>query len=205
MRAATTALALLALSLTVAGCGTSDPDEDAQRKGPEATAAAVEQGDELDPPESGEAEVGDDGVPAEELEELVAPAGGGGAAGPAEVVSLYARLLSNWTWRDVARKNRSALARLAAGELRQGVRANARELRADATLKRERLGSRGKQLAIDVQGSDPRRRRVWVVLRETALANGETTQSGPQTTVYRATAERLDDDRWYVTAFVPQG
>jgi hypothetical protein len=142
-------------------------------------------------------------MPAEDPQEVVAPSGGRGGASPAQVVSLYAGAYANWTWRDVAQKNGSVLARLTAGELREAVRANARDLRADTTLERDQQANKGKQLALDVQGTDPDRRTVWVVLQETASAKGLSDLSDSRTTVYRATAERLDDRRWYVTAFEP--
>ncbi|MGH7358185.1 MAG: hypothetical protein ACREJR_05155 [Candidatus Rokuibacteriota bacterium] len=194
-RAIATAVVLLGLGGVIGGCGLSDPHEEEAPQGDEPATASG--------PADSSKGAGEELMSAKEPEDVVAPSGGRGGASPAQVVSLYARAYANWTWRDVARKNGSVLARVTAGGLHEAVRANARDLRADTTLERDQQSNRGEQLALDVQGTDPDRRTVWVVLRETASAKGFTGLSDTRTTVYRATAERLDDSRWYVTAFEP--
>lgn len=180
--------AILALAaVLVSGCGIGDPYNDER---PPAPAKPIERSDErprrAEPPAP-----------------LPRPATGG-APSPRAAVSLYARAFSNWTWRDVAEINGRVLAALSAGELRALVAQNARDLREDITLRRDRAANRGEQVAIDVQGSGPER-TVWVVLRETASARGLSGDSDTRVTVYRARARRLGERRWYVTAFEPQG
>ena len=135
----------------------------------------------------------------------VPAASGGGARTPAEAASRYTSAFANWTWRDVATKNGPVLAALAAGKLQQAVKANNQELLEDAALQRDRAANRGDQLAIDVQGSEPDRRTVWIVMRETASVQGYSSDSDKRTRVYSVIVNRLDDERWYVVGFEQEG
>jgi hypothetical protein len=174
----------------VAGCGIDDaypPTDEAPGGGPaDALEAQV-----VPPPEE----------PAD-VRPLDDPRGAGSASGAA---TAYARASSNWTWRNIADINRTVLAELSAGRLQRDALHNAADLRDDVHLRRSQSANRGQVLAVDVQGSEPGRRTVWIVMNETASAGGLTGLGDTRTTVYRAVVELRADDRWFVTSFEGQG
>jgi hypothetical protein len=184
-------LALLAAALAVTGCGIEDPTADQAAQPPEPASEGAPAGSDL----------AEEGARPAIDPEPVAGGGEGGAPSPERAASLYARAFSNWTWRDVEETYRAVLPRLAAGDLRRSVRTNAAALEDDATLRRDRLANRGEELALDARGDDPSRRVAWIVLRETSSSGGVSTATDTRVTVYRAVVQRLDDGRWYVTAF----
>jgi hypothetical protein len=194
----------LVLGALCAGCGIEDPYADAERAQGEARGAERESkapnAAADDVAEAGDAE---EARPAPRPDPPSAPLGGG-APSASEAASLYTRTFTNWTWRDAADRSARVLARLAGGDFRELVIANSQELGDDTTLKRDRAANRGTLVAIDEQGSDPDRRTVWVVMRETASTAGLTTAAEKSLTVYRVMVERLRGTRWYVTGFEPQ-
>jgi hypothetical protein len=190
----------LLIGALLTGCGLEDPYADQERQPrPERTDVSAK------PADAGPADTHatDELERASPPEPPTAPAGGG-ARSAAEAASLYTLAFTNWTWRDVADRSVRVLARLAGGDLRSLVLANAQELRDDTTLRRDRAANRGTLVALDEQGSDPERRTVWVVMRETASTAGLTSAAEKSLTVYRLTVERLRKTRWYVTEFEPQ-
>ena len=199
-----TATGFLLLGVLLAGCGIEDPyaTEEREQSKPRSAEpeAAARKAPDADAADAGDAE---QLQRAPEPESPQAPVAGG-APSASESASLYTRTFTNWTWRDVADRSVRILAPLAGGELHELVLANAQELRDDTTLRRDRAANRGTLVAIDEQGSDPARRIVWVVMRETAATAGFTSAAERTLTVYRLTVERLRGTHWYVTGFEPQ-
>ena len=126
---------------------------------------------------------------------------GRAAASAREAARLFATRWINWDWHSAGRQQ-LALAGLAVGRLAGELKANAHSARIDATLARDRPGSRGTVVAIDLQ---PGRQGVagLVVTHEQSLANGHADLGGAQ---YRVYLVRLvhDHARWEVTAWEPQ-
>jgi hypothetical protein len=107
----------------------------------------------------------------------------------------------NWDWRT-ATGQQGALAGLAAADLASQLRANARSARIDATLARDRPGSRGRVLAVQVSTSGGRAAGI-VVTREQTLTDGRADLGGAR---YRVYTIRLVEIRryWEVSAWTPQ-
>lgn len=190
MRRLPTALCALLLALAIGGCGLDDPREDRERERATRTSTPTPSVDE-------------EGVTAAPSPKPVATPKGGGAGSALQVATAYAEAYSNWTWRDVAVKNGTVLARLTAGDLHEVILKNIPKLKADTTFERDRATSHGTLLARDVQGSDPGKRTVWLVLRETSSTGGTTAPQGRRIAVYRVTAEQIGE-RWFVTGFQPE-
>jgi len=131
----------------------------------------------------------------------LAPGAARRARSPRRAAWSFARLWVNWDWRGVARQQR-ALARIATGELAQQLRANAGSARIDATLARDRPGSRGTVAAIDLKASGGRATGI-VVTREQTYTDGRADLGGRRYRVYRI---RLTRDRtgWEVSGWEPQ-
>jgi hypothetical protein len=108
---------------------------------------------------------------------------------------------ANWSWRTAARQQR-ALARLADSDLARQLLANAESARIDATLARDKPGSRGTVAAMQLTA---RGRRGWgiVVTREQILTDEHPDLGGQR---YRVYAVRLQHyrRRWEVRAWTPQ-
>jgi len=107
----------------------------------------------------------------------------------------------NWDWRSAADRQR-ALARLATGNLALRLEANAASARIDASLARDRPGSRGDVAAINLRASDDRASGI-VVTREQTTTTGRADLGGRR---YRVYLVRLERDRhgWGVSAWQPQ-
>jgi hypothetical protein len=124
-----------------------------------------------------------------------APAGGARA-----VAVAFARAWSNWDWRTAASQQR-ALARLAVGRLAAQLYANADAANKDASLARDRPGSRGRIIAIhptrDRQGV-----AAIIVTREQTTTDGHADLGGQHHHVYRAALSRRQHG-WGVTAWTP--
>jgi hypothetical protein len=123
------------------------------------------------------------------------------AASAREAARLFATRWANWDWHSAGRQQ-LALAGLAVGGLARELKANADSARVDATLARDRSGSRGTVAAIDLQ---PRRQVAagLVVTHEQSLTNGHVDLGGAR---YRVYLVRLvhDHARWEVTTWEPQ-
>ena len=137
----------------------------------------------------------------------------GPPAGPAPVAATHpspsvrraARLFAmrwvNWDWRSVAGQQR-ALARLALGDLSRALLADASSARVDASLARDKPGSRGTVAAIELKASD-RRAAGIVVTREQTYTDDRANLGGPR---YRVYLIRLSSELhgWGVSAWEPQ-
>ncbi len=107
----------------------------------------------------------------------------------------------NWDWRSAASQQR-ALARLATGDLARQLRANASSARIDASLARDKPGSRGTVAAIELSANHARAVGI-VVTREQSYTAGHADLGGQHYRVYRT---RLIHERngWRVSAWEPQ-
>jgi hypothetical protein len=129
----------------------------------------------------------------------VAEPAGGGSSGDA--ARTFATRWVNWDWRSAADQQRT-LARLATGHLARDLTANARSARVDATLVRDRPGSRGTVAAVDLTTSQNRASGI-VVTREQALTDGNPDLGGSRYRVYLPELVH-NDGRWEVSAWQPQ-
>jgi hypothetical protein len=107
----------------------------------------------------------------------------------------------NWHWRSAASQQR-ALARLATGDLARQLRANASSARIDASLARDKPGSRGTVAAIELRASEARAAGL-VVTREQTYTDGRADLGGQHHHVYRIRLIR-DSNGWGVSAWKPQ-
>jgi hypothetical protein len=107
----------------------------------------------------------------------------------------------NWDWRTAARRQR-ALARLASGDLARQLDANAASARIDATLSRDRPGSRGVVAAINVSARGAQASGI-LVTREQTYTDGRADLGGRRYRVYLIGLKR-DHQGWVVSAWQPQ-
>lgn len=131
----------------------------------------------------------------------LAPSAAQGAQSPRRAASSFAKLWVNWDWRGVADQQR-ALARLATGQLAQQLKANATSARIDATLRRDKPGSRGAVAAIDLRTSGERATGI-VVTREQTYTDGRADLGSRRYRVYRIHQTR-DRTGWEVSGWEPQ-
>lgn len=107
----------------------------------------------------------------------------------------------NWDWRTAARQQR-ALARVSTSELAQRLRANAASARIDATLARDKPGSRGTIAATAINAASGRAAGI-VVTHEQTLTYGRSELGGQRYRVYLIRLAR-NKQRWEVSAWSPQ-
>jgi hypothetical protein len=110
------------------------------------------------------------------------------ARSPRRLAATFARQSTNWDWRDPTRPHR-ALRLLAVGDLRSEFERYRRSAIRDASLRRDRVGSRGRLIAVALSGRGDRRRLV-VVTREEAIIDGRSSLEGPRYRVYLGSALR---------------
>jgi hypothetical protein len=116
------------------------------------------------------------------------------------VVVAFARAWSTWDWRTAA-DQQHALARLAVGPLAAQLHANAATTAGDASLARDRPGSRGRVITVDLHRTQQGVEAV-VVTREQTTTNGHADLGGARHHVYRATLTRSAQG-WGVSAWTP--
>ena len=107
---------------------------------------------------------------------------------PAAVARAYADLTLTWEWNTLFRQLQHA-AGLTSGPLHADVGRAAEGARTDASLRRDRRGSRARVITVVPHGNGPTRRLV-VVTSELSLQAGHPALEGPRAKVYTATAER---------------
>jgi hypothetical protein len=122
------------------------------------------------------------------------------ATGARAVALAFARAWSNWDWRTAAGQQR-ALAQLAVGRLAAQLRANADAAGSDASLARDRPGSRGRVIAVDLQRHHQGVAAV-VVTREQTYTDGHADLGGQHHRVYRAALSRSALG-WGISAWTP--
>jgi hypothetical protein len=108
----------------------------------------------------------------------------------------------NWDWRSAARQQR-ALAKLTGDELARTLLANAESARIDATLMRDKPGSRGSVAAIDLKRTDAAGAAGLVVTHEQSYTDGHADLGGQRYHVYLI-ALRRQSGRWEVSRWAPQ-
>lgn len=115
--------------------------------------------------------------------------------------TAFAERWVNWDWRSLAAQQR-ALARLARGDLRAQLRANATQARGDASLDRDKPGSRGTIAAINLRARVGQAAGI-LVTRERTYTAGHADLGGRR---YRVYVVRLVGGRegWGVSAWEPQ-
>ncbi len=179
-------LITIALAITVAGCRDPYASRSARQPAQATSGPANMPGDDVRP----------------------GPAAGPPPAAPqcpARSARLAARAFAtrwaNWDWRNVARQQRT-LARFTVGELARSLRANAGSARSDATLARDKPGSRGTVAALQLNSQGPRAAGI-VVTHEQTYTNGRADLGGQRYGVYRIRLHR-HRDRWGVSAWEPQ-
>jgi hypothetical protein len=107
----------------------------------------------------------------------------------------------NWDWRTAASQQRS-LAKLATGALARTLRANASSARIDATLARDKPGSRGRVTAIDLKPTQAGAAGV-VVAHEQTYTGGHADLGGQRYHVYLVQLHRAPH-AWEVRRWAPQ-
>jgi hypothetical protein len=138
------------------------------------------------------------GKPASAVRPPQAPAARTSAATTARA---FANLWINWDWRSAAAQQRH-LALTAGGTLADQLRANADSARVDASLARDRPGSRGAIAAIDLTSRGTQAAGI-VVTREQSYTDGRADLGGAHYRVYRARLAAADN-KWKVTTWAPQ-
>ena len=179
-------LITIALALTISGCQDPYGSQSTQQPAQTTRAPATMPADDVRP----------------------GPAAGPPPAAPqrpARTPRLAARAFAtrwaNWDWRNVTRQQRT-LARLAVGELTRRLRAHAASARIDATLARDKPGSRGSVAVLQLKRSGLRAAGI-VVTREQTYTDGRADLGGQRYRVYRIRLNR-DENRWAVSAWEPQ-
>ena len=182
MRAAARLAALAALAVSVSGC--QDPYANERARPPKfATRTTSEV--ERPGPRAG-------AIPAPPRQ----PRRSAGAAAQAFAVTWV-----NWDWRS-SEEQQQQLARLAVGELARQLEASAASAPRDASLARDKPGSRGAVAATNLR-VDGRRAQGLVVTREQTYTAGRADLGGQRYRVYRV-ALRADQKRWGVSSWQPQ-
>jgi hypothetical protein len=120
---------------------------------------------------------------------------------PRAAVDAFCSQWVNWSWRTIERQQRR-LARLATGRLAGQLAAEARLRAQDQALRRDRLGTRGRVVAIDVKPSGATRGAVCVAWQE-QLVHGRADAEGARHRVYLTTIQRTQDG-WAVRRWEPQ-
>jgi hypothetical protein len=185
-------VAALLACLVLAGCDDpytqGEPDADDSPRRDERRQAERPRGDELPPPAPPPA-----GAPAS----FEAP----GQRSARAVLQGFCWQWANWSWRTIERHQRR-LARLATGPLVRQLAAEARRAKLDRALRRDRLGMRGRLVAIDLDPPASPGRAVCVT-GELEIQNGRGELGGGRLRVYVATLDR-DRQSWGVSAWEPQ-
>jgi hypothetical protein len=131
----------------------------------------------------------------------IAPAPAPATASARRAARSFAARWINWDWQHAAGQQR-ALARSATGALAQQLRANAASARIDATLARDRPGSRGTVVTTALRANRAQGDGI-VVTHEQALTGGHAALGGLRYRVYVVRLRRAPGG-WEVSAWQPQ-
>jgi len=178
---------LLAALLVVALAGCADPyARDRAQPAPEPPPRSGSPSDNARP-----------GPPAAPVTPAPAPA----TASVRRAARSFAARWVNWDWQHAAGQQR-ALSRLATGALAEQLRANAASARIDATLARDRPGSRGSIVTTALRANRAQAGGI-VVTHEQALTDGHAALGGLRYRVYVVRLRRAPGG-WEVSAWQPQ-
>jgi hypothetical protein len=140
--------------------------------------------------------------------ELPTPSGHGnapaGAATPAAAVAGFAAGYVNWRAATVAGRLR-ALAAQSVGQARAAMRTEAAEVAGDRELRAGRVANAGQVEAVAAIHGSPGRYAVVTRERTTADAGSDLRGLAPAWHVALAAVHRLDDGRWVVSRWQPEG
>jgi hypothetical protein len=181
-----TALLALAAALAITGCNDPYTSHSAQRQ-PTPTRTAP-------PARSDTAEPGP-AAPA------TTPAVAQRSRAARSAARSFATRWINWDWRTAASQQR-ALAKLATGALARILRANASSARIDATLARDKPGSRGTVTAIELKRTQAGAAGI-VVTHEQTYTGGHADLGGQRYHVYLVQLHRAPH-AWEVRRWAPQ-
>jgi hypothetical protein len=131
----------------------------------------------------------------------IAPAPAGTTTSARRAAWSFAARWINWDWQHAATQQRD-LARFATGALAEQLRANAVSARIDATLARDRPGSRGTVVTTALRASTAQADGI-VVTHEQALTDGHAHLGGFQYRVYFVRLAHAPAG-WEVSAWQPQ-
>jgi hypothetical protein len=145
--------------------------------------------------------VGDAQPPRTALTDTSGTVSGDARATPREAVAAFCDQWANWNWQTIGRQQ-GRLAALATGSLSEQLAAQADARLQDQSLRRDRVGNRGRVVGVDVQGSGKRRRAVCVAWEE-QQADGRSDSEGARDHVYLARVVRVHDG-WAIGAWEPQ-
>jgi hypothetical protein len=178
---------VLAALLVVALAGCADPyARDRAQPAPEPAARPASPSDNARP-----------GPPAAPITPAPAPA----TTSARRAARSFAARWINWDWQHAAPQHRG-LARLATGALAQQLRANAASARIDATLARDRPGSRGTVVTTALRANHAQADGI-VVTHEQALTDGHAALGDLRYRVYVVRLARATGG-WEVSAWQPQ-
>ena len=184
------------LAALVAGC--QDPYRpDAERRD-ESRRPAV--------PAAGEQLPGDDRAPLAREHDTAPAVNSDAQRTPRAAVDAFCSQWANWSWRTIERQQRR-LAQLATGRLARELAAEARLRAQDQALRRDRLGTRGRVVAIDVKSGaemrDAEMRDAVCVAWQEQLSGGRADPVGARHRVYLTTLQRTQNG-WAVRRWEPQ-
>jgi hypothetical protein len=131
----------------------------------------------------------------------ITPAPGPTRTSARRAARSFAARWINWDWQHAAGQQQ-ALARLTTGALAEQLRANAASARIDATLARDRPGSRGTVVTTALRASNAEADGV-VVTHEQGLTDGHAALGGLRYRIYVVRLRRAPDG-WEVSAWQPQ-
>lgn len=120
---------------------------------------------------------------------------------PRAAVDAFCSQWANWNWRTIERQQQR-LAALATGRLARQLAAEARLRAQDQALRRDRLGKRGRVVAIDVKPGTATRDAVCVAWEE-QLVRGRADPEGARHRVYLTTVQHTTDG-WAIRRWEPQ-
>ena len=144
---------------------------------------------------------GDERPPPADDRDTAPEVGADPRATPQAAIDAFCAQWANWSWRTIERQQRR-LAQLATGRLARQLAAEAALRAQDKLLRRDRLGVRGRVIAIDVK-SGARTRDAVCVTREQQQANGRADPEGARHRVYLATAVHARGG-WTIRRWEPQ-
>lgn len=118
-----------------------------------------------------------------------------------DVARAFAMRWVNWDWRSAAKQERE-LAPLATAGLARTLRANAASARTDATVARDKPGSRGVVAAIELNTTGSVSAGL-IVTHEETFTDGHADLGGRRYRIYLVTL-KLENGRWGLSRWAPQ-